>query len=530
MKGALFIVILSVVLIVLLLESRKPVQEPFQNKASPSLVVPKTRPDPATLYAGSPQPFAPPTTALLAPPPGQTASVNSYVYEDPALKKADGKRIQAALLSVKGFLQNEAPGLQTLGDPSIVLPLGTARADAQRLEDEANVLARNPGLQSSLTDADLNMIEANLGFLQRKWRMSANSVGSVEGFQSDVPGSPAPSGPMSSVGYLQQWFGNPSRNLFQEELTAAQKGAIASGTSVSTSTPVALASLQELKTMIVQITSRIQSITNSGTQDDVLLTRVEALKDVKKRVQVLIDKIEITKTMKESEIPITKSQYTAFMAALVGGTELPALTTDTTKEAPETGTTLQSVFGALGPDGLKNISFDWDIKLRYTGDTERTLTEEAIKAAANAALPGARNTTLTTYGPGDETVERGGYRGAFDSIIQYLTGKGSSDIVKSVKTEKENGSVPTIKGTMASSGAPATLDWKEKSKDICEQIKKREMDPYEFGCMKDTTTVSENFSYRGYAKMICSRLATHYDPSIPELCGCPPVSWPGWRP
>jgi hypothetical protein len=55
------------------------------------------------------------------------------------------------------------------------------------------------------------------------------------------------------------------------------------------------------------------------------------------------------------------------------------------------------------------------------------------------------------------------------------------------------------------------------------------MNSYDFGCMKDTSAVSENFSYRGYAKMICSRLATNYDPSIPELCGCPPPTWPGWR-
>jgi hypothetical protein len=539
MKGALFIVILCVALIVLLLESRKaPVKafEPFQDKtpvgASPGLKVPKTRPDPATLYAGSPQPFAPPTTALLAPPPGQTASVNSYVYEDPAMKKASAQRIQETLVSVKGFLTNEAPGLQTLGDPSVTLPLGTARADAQRLEDEANVLARNPGIQSSLTDGDLNMIQSNLGFLERKWRLSPNSAAGAEGFQGS-PGSAAASGPMGSLDYLKQWFGRSDKNYFQDGLSAATGAAAAAGTSVSTTTPVARATLQDLKNLIVQITNKTQQITNSGTQDDILLNRVEALKDVKKRVQGLISKIETAKTMKESEIPITKSQFTAFMAALAAGTELPSLTTEEAATEAETTPSLKDVFGALGPDGLKNISFDWDIKLRYTGETEKTLAEEALKAAAKQALPGARNTSVMTYGPGDETVESGGYRGAFDSIINFLTGKGSGDIVKSVSAGDGSGSSGTGTsgtGTLPKSGAPATLDWKQKSADICEQIKKREMDPYEFGCMKDTTTVSENFSYRGYAKMICSRLATHYDPSVPELCGCPPVSWAGWRP
>ncbi len=547
MKSVLFFAIVCILGIIFWTETKKVLKvEPFQDAApkgaSPTLNVPKTKPDPATLYPGSPQPFAPPTTALLAPPPGQTASVNSYVYEDPALKKANPLRLQSLLQSVKGFLLNEAPGLQALGDPSATLPLGVARADAQRLEDEFNVISRNPGLQSSLTEDDLNKIEANLNYLQRKWRMSANSVAAVEGFQTTPTGFSA-STPMTSVGYLQQWFGNPANNYFQNNLTTAAGGA----SSGSTTPTVTKATLAELKNLIVEVTKKIQQINNSGTQDPLLLNRVTALEDVKKRVQVIIDKIEITKTLTDDKIPITKAEYTAFMASLAGGTDLSKLTTDlgsssdTGSESGGANQTIQDLFAALGPDAAKNVSFDWDIKLRYTGETERTLAEEAIKAAAMSALPGADSTSVSTYGPGDETVEKGGYRGAFESIIQWLSGKGSPDVVSGVSSGSGgsdsgtsgdgHGGIPTIKGTLpgSKSGAPATLDWKQKSAEICDQIKKREMDPYEFGCMKDTTTVSENFSYRGYAKMICSRLGTNYDPSIPELCGCPPPTWTGWR-
>jgi hypothetical protein len=564
MKSVLFFAIVCILGIILWTESKKVLKmEPFQDVtpkgASPTLNVPKTKPDPATLYPGSPQPFAPPTTALLAPPPGQTASVNSYVYEDPALKKADPRRLQSVLQSLKGFLANEAPGLQSLGDPSVTLPLGVARADAQRLEDEFNVLARNPGMQSSMTMDDLDKVEANLGSLQRKWRMSANSVGnSVEGFQvptgtaspksrmaaegfQTTPSAFSPSGPMTAVGYLQQWFGNPSANYFQAGLDSASGtgGAGASGTPT-----VPMATLQNLKDLIVAITRKIQQLNNSGSQDPDLLNRVTRLEAVKKGVQAIIDKIEISKTLTEAQIPIKKAEFTAFMAALTGGTELPTLTMDTGESDSGSGSgggptqNIQDLFSALGPDAAKNISFDWDIKLRYTGETERTLAEEAIKAAAMSALPGSEG-TVSTYGPGDETVDKTGYRGAFDSIIKWLSGKGSPDVVTGISdgssdsgsSASSSGGVPTIKGTLPGSknGAPATLDWKQKSAEICDQIKKREMDPYEFGCMKDTTTVSENFSYRGYAKMICARLGTNYDPSIPELCGCPPPTWAGWR-
>jgi hypothetical protein len=548
MKSVLFFAIVCILGIILWTETKRVLRiEPFQDKApkgaSPALNVPKTKPDPATLYPGSPQPFAPPTTALLAPPPGQTASVNSYVYEDPALKKANPLRLQSLLQSVKGFLLNEVPGLQALGDPSVTLPLGVARADAQRLEDEFNVISRNPGLQSSLTEDDLNKIEANLAYLQRKWRMSANSVGAVEGFQS-TPGGFTSSSPMTAVDYVKQWFGDSSKNYFQDGLTASSGATSAAGAAGATITE-AKASLDELKNLIVEVAKKIQQINNSGTQDPLLLNRVAALEDVKKRVQVIIDKIEITKTLTDAQIPITKAEYTAFMASLAGGTDLGKLTTDldtssdTGSTAGGTNQTIQDMFAALGPDAAKNVSFDWDIKLRYTGETERTLAEEAIKAAANRALPGASSGTVSTYGPGDETVVPGAYRGAFASITDWLSGKGSPDTVKGVTSASDAGTSgsgtsdapPTIKGTLAGShsNAPATLDWKKKSAEICDQIKKRDMDPYEFGCMKDTTVVSENFSYRGYAKMICARLGTNYDPSIPELCGCPPPVWAGWR-
>jgi hypothetical protein len=42
-------------------------------------------------------------------------------------------------------------------------------------------------------------------------------------------------------------------------------------------------------------------------------------------------------------------------------------------------------------------------------------------------------------------------------------------------------------------------------------------------------SVGPNFSWRGYSKMVCSRIATIYDTGAPEACGCPPPTWAGWR-
>ena len=56
----------------------------------------------------------------------------------------------------------------------------------------------------------------------------------------------------------------------------------------------------------------------------------------------------------------------------------------------------------------------------------------------------------------------------------------------------------------------------------------RGLNPKDFGVIGDTEEVSIHYSWRGYAKMICSRLMNTMDPGLPEYCGCPPYNWNGW--
>ena len=80
------------------------------------------------------------------------------------------------------------------------------------------------------------------------------------------------------------------------------------------------------------------------------------------------------------------------------------------------------------------------------------------------------------------------------------------------------------------SGQPADFDWKERSKQICGQITARGYTAGDFGCLADPDKMRrESFSWRGHARMVCNRLNTIYDTSVPLLCGCPPPTWPGWR-
>jgi hypothetical protein len=77
--------------------------------------------------------------------------------------------------------------------------------------------------------------------------------------------------------------------------------------------------------------------------------------------------------------------------------------------------------------------------------------------------------------------------------------------------------------------AASGFDWKERAKTICENARKRGLNPAEFGCLPEGAKVSADFSWRGYARMICNRLQTDYYTGVPEACGCPPMNWPGWN-
>ena len=531
MKSVLFFAIVCVLGIILWTEAKKLLKvEGFQAAspaATPTLNVPAAGPAPPKPIPGGPQPFAPPTTDLLAPPPGQEASVNSYVYEDPAEKKAPLKRLRTVYQDVRGFLENEGPGLSKLGDPSVTLPLGTARADRQRLEDELNVLERNPGLQSSLTMKDVDQIQANLGYLQRKWRLSPNAM-EVEGFQSG-----------DAVASLDSLLGQyappniPSSGL-NSVLPASASSSSGGGTGSSATTqPATLAQLQDLS---LKIAAEIQRKKASGSQDPVLLAQVSNFETIKKLVDDVIKKVT-NKTIAEKDIPIPASVYANFLPQITASTlDLPDWLQKFQALFPAAATGemngdqfIKSLVDQYGSDLLKNVSFDWDIKLKYTGETDKQIAGELTKALATATLPKPSGDLL--YGPGDTAQTQGAapgteYRGSFDSIIGFLKKAAGMD---TGAADTASAAADTNAPNTDTTGRASGLDWKDRSSSICDQITKRGMNSYDFGCMKDTSAVSENFSYRGYAKMICSRLATNYDPSIPELCGCPPPTWPGWR-
>lgn len=491
MKGYLFFGAIILVLLVasIGLSKEKP-KEGFVNPGSneslkaPQVIVPTVNPKPAPLEGSTPAPYLAPTEKAYGPAYGEIARINTLPYRDPTLEAAPYKRLSELLESLKGFFTFEAKGLEKLSDPAVQLPLTTAKGDLQRLTDEIAVLKRNPGIDSALTQGQADDIQANLAYLQRKYRISVNAASgsSVEGFTDN------------------------SGNEVESTTNA-----------VESSDRLNLSDLKEVKS---RIQAEIARLSASGTTDPTITARVNTLNTIKLNVETIINEVE-TGVRPAAEIPITKKDRDSFLPLMSDVNKpLPQLL-----HSADLPVSLSNAFPAYGPGdktGAKaaQLLFEkygeklfnglsWSLGLKFTSPNE--------VAAAVAKGPGAEKSDDPFFLTGSGRGQVPGSR-----AVAFPRGEMESTAAGFEMDRLESQPSMDI-------GTTAKFDWRSKSAQICDSIRKRGLDPNDFGCMDPSKQVSPDFSWRGNARMVCTRLLTTPDPGLPEVCGCPPQEWPGWR-
>lgn len=488
MKGILFLGIVVVVLIVAsygLSMKKEGFVNPGSNESlkAPQVIVPTVNPKPAPLEGSTPAPYLPPTEKVYGPAYGEIARINTLPYRDPSLEAAPYKRLSELLESMKGFMAFEAKGLESMSDPQIQLPLMTARGDLQRLTDEILVLQRNPGIDSSLTQGQADEIQANLAYLQRKYRLSVNAA---------------------SGSSVQEGFED------------------ASGDQVSSSTNLVESSerltLAEVKDVKASVLAEIARLGSSGTTDPVTNARIDVLTSIKNDLETLIQQVE-SGTRPAAEIPILKSDSENFLRlmsdpsaplpTLLNSANLPVTLSNAfpayTSGDASGAKAAQLLFQQYGEKIFNGLS--WSLGLKFTSPNE-----VAVATAKGAGAEKSQDPFFLS-GSGFETRNS---QGAFPrGELESTTGGMEVNRLESVP------SLPV--------GTPAQFDWKTKAATICDSIRKRGLDPNDFGCMDPSKQTSVDYSWRGNARMVCTRLLTTPDPGLPEVCGCPPFDWPGWR-
>jgi hypothetical protein len=460
-------------------EVKRPVENVVKRLASlpenPKNVDKKDNQDP------SPSPSS--SGSLPVAPYQEIAATNPLPYQDTTQTKANRQQLVNALEMLKSFLAFEAGQLEDRSDPAIQLPLQNARSDFYMIQNEVSVLNRNPGVQPTVTLTQLNDIGANLAFLQNKARQLSNA-GSLQG-------------PVNAFAELFQNQDPPAKGKieegFQSQALIGQR-----------------ATLKELEDFLAKLQGEILRLSASGTTDPVVQKRVSLLTNMRQDISQIIEQLK-SKKMLPDEVPILSSDLAKAFPILGKPSEpLPQL-----------------LEGLQLPAGLANA-------LPSNLQNDPTTTREISKLMdkyADKIVNGISATFQVSYHPPKRTekVRRAESRvdqTGFPSMVDL------DNISQSKFMPREIGYPITDRLAPLPRDAgrgPSQFDWKERAHQIEGQIRKRGLRPDDFGLMPTDTKVSNDFSWKGYAKMMCTRLQATMDPALPETCGCPPMDWKGWR-
>ncbi len=269
------------------------------------------------------------------------------------------------------------------------------------------------------------------------------------------------------------------------------------------------ATVKELTEFKARIEAEMDRLSASGATDALTQQRIRSLEKVKQYVQQIMDEVA-SKQLPENRIPIMKSSIDAAFKSLSANTPLPdvfddsqintylkGILPDNMTEDPEVTQTIADYLRSF----TSNLS--WNFGVKYVSDAERDLAN-SYNNRANQEGDDLQDENLAMA----------------SSAAGHLPDKyGNQDTVSDefANTPQESGR------------GPSSFDWKKRSNEICRALKSRGLDTKDYGCMPDDVEVGPAFSYKGYARMICTRVATNYDTGLGSLVGCPPLDWPGWR-
>jgi hypothetical protein len=440
---------------------------------------------------GNIQPSPPPASDLPTAPIDQRAKETPSPYINPVVEPAKYIQILGVKEDLQAFFGFQAFVLEERNDPSIQLPMTRARGDMGELIAVQSVMERNPGLQSRITNKQLDDIRSNLRYLR------------------DILHDLEASG-------------------------AVQPEALEAFADMSTQTSDISgerATLKELQEFQIKVVVEINRVGASGTSDPIVQARLRTLQLIKTDVDDVIEKLQNGSITPET-VPIYKSDInralpvlgkpTSPLGTLVKKNKLPpafaslfpgGLSPKDTEQANQINNVAKGYMNNL----LEGAS--WGINVMFKYDNPNVLRMKAM-AAMNPENP----------------VQ--GIPGIVKKDIQINPNDSytsSSSSANSITLGTDASYNPGLPGTSNPStrvippNPAGTIDWKQRSQQITEQIRKRGLTPTDFGAMPENVQVSDSYSWRGYTQMLCSRLNTTPDPGLAVSVGCPPNNWPGWR-
>ena len=518
-----FLSLLFVLLVIYAFTTRdsSPLKEGFETPPNHMVKIPATI-APLPPAQAAPEPANLPGPLPIAPYQ-QIAAMSPLPYQDTALIKANRQQLVSLLEMLKGFLAFEAQEISERSDPTIQLPLATARTDFNTLQNEVEVLNRNPGIQPNMTLSHLNEISSNLAFLQEKVRL-IGAAGSIQGpvyeFTVEAFANKKPA-PRKGKAVVDNPNASNHGDKFPKKRHRDKQQPASSGQP---------ATLKDLQEFMGRIQGEIIRLSNSGTTDPNVQSRIGKLTSMQGDVRTIATELQ-KGLMAPSDVPIMKSDLDrAFpilgnmnepLPQIIQQLRLPpglanALPSNVQKD-PETMHEISKLVDKYADTIVNGVSASFSVKYTSPREAEAGQGLRSMKGRMHGLSPYEDDEMPLRK----STIDRTGFPSASDldnATNAKFTPLGSDPITDRLAER------PCDAGR-----GPSHFDWKERAKQIEGQVHKRGLKHTDYGIMPKGTKTSEDFSWRGYCKMICTRLQASMDPSLPETCGCPPMDWKGWR-
>ncbi len=458
-----------------------------------------------------------PTNALPSAPFRETGEDRPLPPNDPANTRTKYIRIRRAYEDLTGFFNNEAQVLEGTSDPAIQQPLTLAKSDLKRLEDELALLDRNQGLEPTLTEKDMLEVNANLRYLQRESRL--RDLNGVNPFaKSDLEGFANPE--------EEEEEGFAPSNIPVTRLTP--KTQLVRPTRLPSASVNRRATVKDLVQFNTRVWAEMQRISASGSTNPIARARAVQLEKIRSDINDILARVKRGE-MKEIDIPI-------FMADIQRA--YPILG-DMTKPLPQilAKTGLPPELQNLLPPGTKPSSSETEkLILKYVQQILDN-TEVSFNFGVHYMPPNFHKDNLagTTRIPASMRASKGQVNDFASGLTTFADAR--------YHNPKDPSATPTAPGVVYAAREAATtpdrmarqstkpghLDWEKRTKEICEAVRARGLNPRDFACPAVGAKFSPGYGWRGHAKMVCSRLQTAPESGTPQLVGCPPDNWVGWN-
>lgn len=455
---------------------------------------------------GNVQPSPPAPGTLPSAPAPERSKETPNPYRDPSTEPAKYIRILGVKEDLQAFFGFQAFMLEQRNDPAIQIPLTRARADMGELINVQSVMERNPGLPSRINNKQLDDIQSNLQYL-RDILHDLEASGAIQ--------------PQALEG-------------FEDASDAAP--------TASTSAPdEKRATLKELQEFQVKVVIEITRLGASGTSDPVIVGRLNTLNRIKDDVDQVIEQLQSGALTPET-VPIFSSDIERALPLLgkpsdplpqvLKQTGLPpaianlfpgGMSPKDTEQAQQINNIMKGYMNNL----FEGASWGVNLSLKYDNPNVLKLQAEAAKGGPVLDTE-PQEYPLTPGLPGAQPIQSN-VKVVGQNPTAALVARVAESTLDRTSTGYEAGLPGTSMSRMLPEPKVGNLDWKQRSQEIKEQIRRRGLNPMDFGAMPDDAVVSSEFSWKGYTQMMCSRLNTTTDPGLPTTVGCPPQTWQGWR-